>query len=229
LPLPDDISPVLARELEYHERLYSGFAPSHFARTTVCVPRAHMVSHILRLIGVGRDARVLSLGCGIGDTELLLAPTSANSSAWTSRRPPSARPVPMRSAPVSPTSAFRKAPILPPAFDLVIGIFFLHLPDVLLAEMLRRIHDLLAPGGQFYCLIPKLMKKYQSPDERELVRRPRGYGPVREGWIRMPSRALRFRLVAAGRIVSGLAIRLRLRAAPGRSGHPTAGNPFAWQ
>ena len=49
--------------------------------------------------------------------------------------------------------------------------------------MPRRIHDLLTPGGQFYCLdpsrqrlsgaigslvIPKLMKKYQSPDEREL-------------------------------------------------------------
>ena len=72
--LPDDIAPVLARELEYHERLYAGFAQSHFARSAVRALRTHMVAHILRLTGIGRDARVLSLGCGIGDTELLLAP-----------------------------------------------------------------------------------------------------------------------------------------------------------
>ena len=29
---PGDSESVLARELEYHERLYSGFAQSHFAR-----------------------------------------------------------------------------------------------------------------------------------------------------------------------------------------------------
>ena len=65
---------MLARELEYHERLYSGFAQSHFARPAVRALRAHMVGHILRLTGLGPGARVLSLGCGIGDTELLLAP-----------------------------------------------------------------------------------------------------------------------------------------------------------
>ena len=91
----------------------------------------------------------------------------------------------MPRAPASPTCDSWKAPSLPPSpFDLVIAIFFLHhLPDALLAEMPGRIHDLLAPGGQFYCLdpsrqrlsgaigslvIPRLMKKYQSPDEREL-------------------------------------------------------------
>src|SRR5215470_10588765 len=68
------MDPILARELEYHERLYAGFAQSHFARPAVRALRAHMVAHILRLTGIGPDARVLSLGCGIGDTELLLAP-----------------------------------------------------------------------------------------------------------------------------------------------------------
>src|SRR5215470_206632 len=68
------MDPILARELEYHERLYSGFAQTHFARPAVRALRAHMVAHIRRLTGVGREARVLSIGCGIGDTELLLAP-----------------------------------------------------------------------------------------------------------------------------------------------------------
>ena len=33
-----------------------------------------MVSRLLRLLPEPRSARVLSLGCGIGDTEILLAP-----------------------------------------------------------------------------------------------------------------------------------------------------------
>ena len=65
---------ILRRELEYHEKLYSGFAQSHFARPAVRLLRCHMVARILYLTGVGKDSRVLSLGCGIGDTELLLAP-----------------------------------------------------------------------------------------------------------------------------------------------------------
>ena len=65
---------VLERELEYHEKLYSGFAQTHFAKPAVRALRAHMVSRILDLTGAGKASRVLSLGCGIGDTELLLAP-----------------------------------------------------------------------------------------------------------------------------------------------------------
>ena len=65
---------VLKRELAYHEKLYSGFAQQHFARPAVRRLRQHMVDRILRLTGAGKNSRVLSLGCGIGDTELLLAP-----------------------------------------------------------------------------------------------------------------------------------------------------------
>src|SRR5579863_8055069 len=68
---------VLARELEYHEKLYSGFAQSHFARPAVRALRRHTVERILSLTGAGKNSRVLSLGCGIGDTELLLAPQVA--------------------------------------------------------------------------------------------------------------------------------------------------------
>ena len=65
---------VLERELAYHEKLYSGFAQTHFAKPAVRALRAHMVGRILHLTGAGKQSRVLSLGCGIGDTELLLAP-----------------------------------------------------------------------------------------------------------------------------------------------------------
>src|ERR1700731_4691032 len=64
----------LQREIEYHEKLYSGFAQFHFAKPAVRALREHMVGRILKLTGAGKSSRVLSLGCGIGDTELLLAP-----------------------------------------------------------------------------------------------------------------------------------------------------------
>src|SRR5258708_11859039 len=64
------------------------------------------------------------------------------------------------------------------------AIFFLpHLPDEELAALRERLRELLNPGGTFYSLdpsrhrlsgavgrrlIPKLMKRYQTEDEREL-------------------------------------------------------------
>ena len=69
-------------------------------------------------------------------------------------------------------------------FDCVIGIFFLHhIPDQSLIPTVARIRSWLKPGGTFYgldpnryrlsgalgsLLVPRLMKKYQTPDEREL-------------------------------------------------------------
>ena len=68
------MSGALDRELAYHEKLYSGFAQQHFAKAAVRELRSHMVRRILELTGAGKTSRVLSLGCGIADTELLLAP-----------------------------------------------------------------------------------------------------------------------------------------------------------
>src|SRR5882762_887852 len=69
-----DSREVLERELRYHEKLYSGFAQQHFARPAVRALRAHMVARMLKLLPDPASACVLSLGCGIGDTEILLAP-----------------------------------------------------------------------------------------------------------------------------------------------------------
>jgi SAM-dependent methyltransferase len=183
---PDDVSKVFARELEYHERLYSGFAQQHFARPAVRALRRHLAAHILRLCGAGPAARVLSIGCGIGDTELLLAPHVGEITGI------DLSPAAIRQARADADRAgIRNVRFLEGSlddaagsFDLAIAIFFLHhLPDAPLAAVPRRLTALLEPGGCFYSLdpsrrrlsgaigsllIPGLMKKYQTPDEREL-------------------------------------------------------------
>ncbi len=178
---------VRQRELEYHEKLYSGFAQSHFARPAVRALRRHMVSRIRELTGAGPRSRVLSLGCGIGDTELLLAPhvaeltgvdlsPSAIRQARADADALAIRNVRFEEGGIGGVAGSR--------YDIVIAIFFLHhLPDDELAALPLRLKDILTPGGVFYSLdpsrhrlsgtigrllIPHLMKKYQTADEREL-------------------------------------------------------------
>jgi SAM-dependent methyltransferase len=175
-------------ELEYHEQLYSGFAQQHFAKAAVRAFRAHLVRRILERTGAGPDSRVLSLGCGIGDTEILLAPR-VGSVAGLDCSPAAVRQAREDAARAGLRNVVFQEGSLEDgfpdsAFDVVVAVFFLHhLPDAALAEAPRRIVDLLAPGGRFYSLdpsryrlsgavgsllSPQLMKKYQSPGEREL-------------------------------------------------------------
>jgi SAM-dependent methyltransferase len=186
------VNGALQRELAHHEKLYSGFAQSHFARPAVRALRAHMVSRILRLTGAGPRSRVLSLGCGIGDTELLLAPhvgelTGIDLSPSAIRQARAdAEKLGIRNA------RFEQGTTTPgqyngqyeAQYEVVIAIFFLHhLPDPELADLPRQLTRLLVPGGVFYSLdpsrgrlsgaigrllIPNLMKRYQTEDEREL-------------------------------------------------------------
>ena len=182
------MSGVRERELEYHENLYSGFAQSHFARPAVRALRAHMVRRILAATGANKRSRVLSLGCGIGDTELLLAPhvrkvTGIDLSPQAIRQARAdARILGIRNV------RFEQGTRIEGRFDVAIAIFVLHhLPDdelVLLPHLLR---EQLTPGGVFYSLdpsrrrlsgaigrllVPKLMKRYQTDDERELEADP---------------------------------------------------------
>ena len=174
---------VRRRELEYHEKLYSGFAQRHFARPAVRLLRCHMVARILYLTGIGKQSRVLSLGCGIGDTELLLAPYVAE----------------VVGVDLSPTAIgqaradaerlgignarFVEGSDAEGQFDVIMAVFFLHHLGDGLAELPRQVRKRLAPGGTFYSLdpsrrrlsgrlgrllVPWMMKRYQSPDEREL-------------------------------------------------------------
>ena len=175
---------VLRRELEYHEKLYSGFAQSHFAKPAVRALREHMVGRILSVSGAGGGARVVSLGCGIGDTELLLAPRVAEV-VGVDLSPAAIRQARADALRLAIGNArFEEGSAAEGRFEVVMAIFFLHhLPDAALAELPRRVRAMLAPGGVFYSLdpsrrrlsgavgrrlVPRLMKKYQTPDEREL-------------------------------------------------------------
>jgi SAM-dependent methyltransferase len=178
---PDD---VLARELAYHEKLYSGFAQAHFARPAVRALRAHMARRILQATGAGRDSRVLSLGCGIGDTELLLAP-HVREIVGVDLSPAAIRQACADTQRLGIRNAhFEEGNSCVGPFDAIIAIFFLHhLPDAELAALPAKLAQTLSPGGAFYSLdpsrsrlsgvvgrklIPGLMQKYQTPDEREL-------------------------------------------------------------
>lgn len=181
---PEPPSPALRRELEYHEKLYAGFAQRHFARPAVRALRQHMVKRILELTGAGAGSRVLSLGCGIGDTELLLAP-HVGEIVGVDLSPAAVRQARANAAALGIANArFEQGTTAEGRYNAVFAIFFLHhLPDAELAAMPARLREWLAPGGSFYSLdpsrqrlsgavgrrlIPGLMQRYQTPDEREL-------------------------------------------------------------
>lgn len=177
---------VLERELEYHEKLYSGFAQEHFARPAVRALRAHMVQRVLSLTGIGRESRVLSIGCGIGDTELLLAP-HVRELIGVDLSPAAVKQARLDAARAGITNVgFEEGSLesITGQFDAMIAIFLLHhLPDPVLHDAPALVRERLVPGGVFYSLdpsrqrlsgmvgsllFPKLMEKYQTPDERQL-------------------------------------------------------------
>jgi cyclopropane fatty-acyl-phospholipid synthase-like methyltransferase len=183
---PSPANQILERELQYHEKLYAGFAQEHFARPAVRALRAHMVRRVLAKTGAGQTSRVLSLGCGIGDTELLLAP-HVRELVGVDLSPSAVRQARQDAARAGIKNARFEEGSLESAtgkFDAIIAIFLLHhLPDSMLHAAPALIRDRLAPGGLFYALdpsrrrlsgmvgsllFPRLMEKYQSPDERQL-------------------------------------------------------------
>lgn len=181
---------VHARELQHHEELYSGFAQKHFAKPAVRAFRLHLAGRIRRLTKAAPSTQLLSLGCGIGDTELLLAThvgrlvgVDLSPLAIQQARVDAAK---ARVSNVEFLAGSLDALDLPAgSFNAIIAIFFLHhLPDEELERVAAQVRRLLSPGGVFYSLdpsryrlsgaigkllVPNLMKKYQSADERELA------------------------------------------------------------
>lgn len=188
-----DSDAVLQRELAYYENLYSTHGPRMFAQPAVVLFREYLVRRILRATGAGAESRVLSIGCGIGDTELLLAPHVAHvtgvdlspAAIAEARRAAFARSVTNNQF---VTGSWQTVAIGEEPFDTVLAIFFLHhLPDPDLAAFPGQLLRLLRPGGVFYALdpsarrlsgfvgqflVPRLMEKYQTEDERQLLPRP---------------------------------------------------------
>ena len=124
------MSGALDRELAYHEKLYSGFAQQHFAKPAVRSMRAHLVRRILALTGADRSSRVLSLGCGIGDTELLLAP-HVGEVVGIDLSPTAIRQARSDAAKLGIANAsFQQGTSATGRYDAIIAVFFLHhLPD----------------------------------------------------------------------------------------------------
>lgn len=132
---------------------------------------------------------MLSLGSGLGDTEILLAPKVGRitgidlSPKAIQQAREDARMAGLDNLEFV-NGRLDDARLDGRKFDCVIGIFFLHhVPDENLIPTVARIRNWLKPGGTFYGLdpnhyrlsgaigslvMPRLMQKYQTPDEREL-------------------------------------------------------------
>ncbi|HYL75314.1 MAG TPA: class I SAM-dependent methyltransferase [Bryobacteraceae bacterium] len=181
---------MLDRELAYYEDFYSGPGAAHFAKPAVVAFRQYLVRRILRATGAGPNSRVLSIGCGIGDTELLLAPHVAQVTGFDLS--PAAIQAATRAAALSGVhnvqfmqGAWQDLSPTGQSFDLVLAIFFLHhLGETQFADFPSQLRPLVNDHGRFYALepsarrlsgflgkllVPRLMKKYQSDDERPLL------------------------------------------------------------
>ena len=231
------MSNVRRRELEYHEKLYSGFAQEHFARPAVRALRAHMVRRILRRTGAGRRSRVLSLGCGIGDTELLLAPHVGHITGI-DLSPAAIRQAREDAAMLKIRNArFEQGTRAEGRFDVAIAIFFLHhLPDAELMALPHRLRQQLTARGVFYSLdpsrrrlsgtigrllVPKLMQRYR--------RMTSANWETKETAVTLPHSGLedrgvdvRLRVIAAGRNTPGVGRGLPYGQKPGRCDPPCA-------
>jgi ubiquinone/menaquinone biosynthesis C-methylase UbiE len=180
---------VEERELAYYEDLYGGEGANHFSKPAVVAFREYLVARMVHAADLGPSARVLSIGCGVGDTELLLAKRVAHvtgvdlSPAAIREADRAAEMKHIRNVRFMEGS-WMALRLNEDAFDAVIAVFFLHhLPDDPLAAFPKDVRALLKPSGRFYALepstrrlsgflgkllVPALMKKYQTEDERQL-------------------------------------------------------------
>lgn len=165
---------------------------------------------LLRQAGEHRLRRVLSLGCGNGQFELMMAPhaehvtgldISPEAIALARRMTANARVdnVEFRCQPLSELSWSE-------TYDTIVCLAFLHhVSPADLLTLLRQIYDHLVPGGFFYAEDPNVhgilrkigrvilrdgYERYHSPDERELnpseivsLLRQTGFTRVRIGYI----------------------------------------------
>jgi SAM-dependent methyltransferase len=198
---------VEADEIAFFEKYYGGQA---YHPVGWRLRLARELHSLRRATGGVRLRRVLSLGCGDGQFELMLAPFADQITALDIS--PQAIEVAKRNAAQAQISNvdFRCLPLSELSwdsqFDAIVCLAFLHhVPEVELPELLRQISSHLKPGGFFYSQDPNrhgLLRKigrlllgakydkFHSPDERELVPgdltaklRAAGFGSVQIGYI----------------------------------------------
>jgi SAM-dependent methyltransferase len=194
-------------ERDYHDRHYT--AEAAMIEGSALFRRVHDrgARQFLRATRIGRNQRVLSLGCGDGAIECRLAPhvgeivgtdISSVAIAQARARAESAglRNVSFALADREPADFGR--------FDAVAAFAFLHhLDDAAIRATLAGARQALRPGGCFYsadpsrrrliglfkALVGKTYERYHSPDERELepammqgAAQAAGFSPVSLGY-----------------------------------------------
>ena len=189
-------------ERDYHDAHYEAearlFDTPLFRRV-----HARAARQFLRATGAGRTHRVLSLGCGDGSIERLLAP-HVGSVVGVDISPVAIAQARAKSAVFANLSfktgdAWSEGP-----YDVVAAFAFLHhLDDAAIRATLRAARAALRPGGVFYSsdpsarravalfggLVRATYERYHSPDERELdpdvlveVAKRAGFPRVKSGY-----------------------------------------------
>jgi SAM-dependent methyltransferase len=168
-------------ERDYHDQHYEAearlFETPLFRRV-----HARAAREFLRATGAGRAQRVLSLGCGDGSIERLLAP-HVGTVAGVDISPVAVAQARAKSAGI-PNLSFHAGEAWPAGpYDIVAAFAFLHhLDDAAIRATLRAARAALRPGGIFYSSDPSARRavalfrglvrgayeRYHSPDEREL-------------------------------------------------------------
>lgn len=168
-------------ERDYHDQHYAEEA-ALFTAPLFRRVHARAARQFLRATGAGRAHRVLSLGCGDGSIERLLAPrlgsvlgVDISAVAVEQARARSAR---FANLAFKTGEGWAHGP-----YDAVAAFAFLHhLDDAAIRATLRAARAALRPGGVFYSsdpssrrlvglfrgLVRKTYDRYHSPDEREL-------------------------------------------------------------
>lgn len=195
------------REREFFDRHYEEEACNPVGLALRMARELRSLRHLARGRRIGR---VLSIGCGDGRFECLLAPFAESVLGIDLSGQAVERARARAAALELPNVEFRRVPLSElrwdERFDAIVCLAFLHhVPEPDLEPLLRELREHLAPGGFFYAqdpnrrgalrqigrvLLGSRYDRYHSPDERELVPgeieaalRGAGFASVRIGWI----------------------------------------------
>jgi SAM-dependent methyltransferase len=191
-------------EREYHDQHYESEA-AHIQGTPL-FERVHAraARHFLHATGVGRNHRILSLGCGDGSIERRLAPHVGEivgldiSAVAIGQARAAAEAAGLRnlSFAVADGGALKLDAL--GRFDAVAAFAFLHhIEEAAIRDTLAAAHGALRPGGAFYSsdpnrrrlvglftgLVRATYERYHSPDERELDPAALAVAAMRSGFV----------------------------------------------
>lgn len=177
------------REREHHDHYYGHDAARIFESPLFRRVHERAARQFLRVTGIRRTDRILSLGCGDGALELRLAPFAAEivgidvSPVAIERARARAQTAACANVSFFVSDLASRPPGASGRFDVVVAFAFLHhLADQAIRDTLRAARRSLRDGGIFYSTDPSRRRlvrwfsgfvrttydRYHSPGEREL-------------------------------------------------------------